>query len=276
MEKEINAKDLKGIADKISSSKKYKAVYRKTIERVAVDCLQKYGQKQAEKKTKNILHQIWGSYYEARPDFKKLLEKIKERAGGGERVENIFISLFFLHSSCKERKPFLEKFYKEIFSITGYPKTIVDWGCGLNPLSVFWMNLSEETEYFAFDIDKDQQNFLKELFSFFGIENKFEFGLKDILADNAGFVAEIVFMLKLLPCLEQQKKGTSLDVLKKQNCRYLVVSFPAGSLSGRKKGMADFYETWFENLIKGENWKAEKLFFEKEVVFVVKKQNGDI
>ena len=174
-----------------------------------------------------------------------------------------------LQSSVKERIPLLKDFYKKIFEITGAPASIIDHACGLNPLTLPWMNLPPAASYKAFDIDEEQIDFLSLAFVLLRLNNAFaEPG--DILIDEYDY-ADVVFMLKLLPCLEHQKKGCSIEIIKKQKCKYAVVSFPAGSLSGRKRGMADFYSANFRQLTKDEKWDIKEIMFDNEVVFVIKK-----
>lgn len=79
------------------------------------------------------------------------------------------------------------------------------------------------------------------------------------------------YCFKVLPLFEHQRRGCSLVILKKMRCQYLVVSYPTKSLSGKNKGMRDFYEGQFRNLIKDEPWSVNKLEFESELVFVIKK-----
>lgn len=265
-----NKQDIIELTQEIIQSKKYKNLYRKTIERVVAVSLGKYGKKQAEKRAKKLLHQIWGAYYGAQLNFKKLLTKFERDIKEGRDLKESLLPILALQSSTYERRPLLNDFYQKIFSITGYPNSIIDHACGLNPLTIFWMGLSQETRYRAFDIDKEQVNFLRSIFKLISPESKVEISLGDILVDEFDY-ADVVFMLKLLPCLEHQNKGISLQVMKRQKCQYLVISFPVRSLSGKRRGMIDFYTTEFQDLIKGEHWIRERILFETELVFVVKK-----
>ena len=165
---------------KISASKKYKTLYYKTIERVVKNYLKaktgggpssaEISTDKVEKRTRNLLHQIWGAYFPNRPNFEKLSDKLKEslKFGRGlasrvparlnsQRIKEIILPFLNLQSSIKERVPILDGFYQKIFAITGQPKTIIDWACGLNPLSWPWMNLPEDCHYIGFDIDKDHR-----------------------------------------------------------------------------------------------------------------------
>jgi len=261
--------DVIELVEKIAASRKYRSLYPKTIERVVNDCLLKYDKNEVEKRARNLLHQIWGAYYGRRPNFKKLLEHFEDDIKSGRSVEESVLPILCLQSSTKERIPILDDFYSRIFSITGTPKLIIDSACGLNPLTFFWMKLPEDSKYIGFDIDKDQVVFLTSIFKFLG-NKQVSLGLGDVLVDN--FIpADVVFMLKLLPSLEQQKKGAGLKVIEEQRCRYLVVSYPIRSLSGKQKGMADFYTNQFYGLIKTKPWRVEKLMFATELVLVIEK-----
>jgi len=160
-------------------------------------------------------------------------------------------------------------FYEHIFSVTGYPDSIIDHACGLNPLTIPWMNLPESTEYCAYDIDVCQIRFLNSVFNILGLPQGINIGSGDVILDRFGY-SDIVFMLKLLPPLEHQSKGSSLKIMQNQECRKMVISFPVKSLSGNEKGMAEFYSGWFINLIK-DKWKYKRLDFDTELVFIVEK-----
>ncbi len=251
---------------KIAASKKYRPLYLKTIERVVDSVAARYPEKQIEKQAKNLLHQIWGAYFPFRPDFKKLLEKIEENAG-----KRTILSILQLQSSIRERIPILDGFYQKIFSITGQPKTIIDWACGLNPLSWPWLNeaLPKNYHYLGLDIDKEQNDFLNRVFKI-AKQKHFQAKLGDILIDESP-AADVIFLLKILPLLEHQQKGVSLDILKRMPAKFLVVSFPTATLGGKGRGMIDFYTNWFHDLVRNEPWQIEKIIFPSELVFVIKK-----
>jgi len=262
--------DITELARKISDSKKYKNIYEKTVRRIVEQCLGKYGKKQAEKKARTVLHQIWGAYYSNRADFAHLLTRFKNNTENWADIKDSILDILSAQSSTQERIPILDSFYREIFSVTGYPSSIIDHACGLNPLTIYWMNLHQGTKYYAFDIDKGQTDFLRSVFELLDMKVIVEINNGDILTDEFCY-ADVVFMLKLLPPLEQQSKGSGITVMRQQQCRYMVISFPVRSLSGNEKGMAQFYSDWFENLIKNEQWQCTKILFETELVFAVRK-----
>lgn len=257
------------IVERIAASKKYRPLYRKTIERVVLDCVKRYPAKEVEKKSKNLLHQIWGAYIPVRPGFKKILERFKRDTRTGKEIKETVLPLLQLQSSIKERIGILDNFYQRIFAVTGHPRIIIDWACGLNPLSWPWMRLPENCRYLGLDIDKEQNDFLNDVFEIAG-RNNFRAELGDIFIDKIPR-ADVVFLLKLLPLLEHQKKGSGLETLRKLEAKWLVVSFPTKSLGGRSKNMVDFYSKQFQDLTRNQPWQIEKILFSTELVFVIKK-----
>jgi 16S rRNA (guanine(1405)-N(7))-methyltransferase len=255
------------LSRKIITSKKYSSLYPKTVLRIVKDCLSKYPEKEVEKKARQLLHQIWGIFYPTRPDFNKLLKAFGAKIKNREDVKEAVWSILKLHASTKERTPILNDFYRRIFKITGRPKTIVDLASGLNPLTYFW--LPEGIEYHGFDIDREQAQFLTAIFKLLKV-NRVKIGLGDVFVDRFP-KADVVFLLKILPLIRQQQKTQSLEILEKQNARHLVVSFPTKTVSGREKGMAEFYAKQFEELIREKPWAIKKIFFPTELVFVIKK-----
>nr|AIA13108.1 Ribosomal RNA methyltransferase (FmrO) [uncultured bacterium] len=255
----------------ITNSKKYRSVYPKTIERIVQQAVAKQpNEKQAQHYARNVLHQVWGAYWGTRPNFKKVWQKFEENIQDGMSVQEAVLKILVLQSSTRERAPIVTEFYNQIFAITGQPETILDHACGLNPLSFFWMDLPNTTQYQAYDIDIEQIELLNKIAQTTGISNQLTATVADIVTDSYGY-ADVVFLLKTLPCLEQQEKGISLDILRKQQCKYIVVSYPIKSIGGKEKGMAAFYTQQFQELTKHEKWQTEKLNFETELVFVVQK-----
>ena len=279
----IREESIKKIVEKIAASKKYRPLYRKTIERVVLDCAKRYPTKEAEKRSKNLLHQIWGIFYPTRPNFKKLAERFEESIKivegptshnlGDQMVRETVLPILKLHASTKERIPVLNNFYRQIFEITGQPKTILDLASGLNPLTYFWLP-KKSIRYLALDIDQEQNDFLRSVFRLLKVKNvKIKTG--DVFAARTLPRADVVFLFKILPLLAHQQKESLLKLLGNLRCQYLVVSFPTKTVSGKEKGMAEFYAKQFEELIKQKPWQVTKILFPTELVFIVNKQNID-
>lgn len=264
------------ISQNIKNSKKYKGIYDKTIERIVGDFVLKFkSQKEIEKKSKNLLHQIWGAFYSSQPDFDKAFLKlsgiyanVSADLRDKEKLKELILPVLKLHSSVNERLPILSEFYQKIFEITGVPDSIIDYACGLNPLTYLWMN-APSIKYQAYDIDQKEVDFLNSVTKLLEIKNV-QVGLGDVLCDNFEY-SDIVFLLKLLPCLEHQKKNSGLELIKKIPCKYVVVSFPIKSLAGKNVGMEDFYSNSFKKMVENEQWQITEILFETELVFVIEK-----
>lgn len=258
------------IVQNILSSRKYRSVYPATVRRIATDSLKKYGPEKAEDEARNILHRIWGAYYGIRPSFDKILKKFRMSLKGGMERHIALEKILALQSSTRERIPILTEFYQRIFAITGVPERIIDEGCGLNPLTVPWMNLPKTSVYTGRDIDVQEVEFMRKVLELSSASCKVKLEAGDVYDEPKS--ADVVFLLKLLPPLEQQKKGLGLRVMQRQKCRHLVVSYPVASISGGKRRMEEFYANQFHEMVSRERWTYEKLSFSTELVFVVEKR----
>jgi 16S rRNA (guanine(1405)-N(7))-methyltransferase len=75
---------------------------------------------------------------------------------------------------------------------------------------------------------------------------------KDLLCQPEMEKADLALMMKLLPVLEQQKKGSAMALLMRVPAEKMCVTFPMKTLGGRKVGMEQHYTEWFEgNLPEG-------------------------
>ena len=82
---------------------------------------------------------------------------------------------------------------------------------------------------------------------------------------------DVAFVLKTIPCLEQVDKRIGSSLLDILGAKQLVVSFPIQSLGGKRKGMLQHYSAHFAELMAGRPWPVQRLEFESELVFIVKK-----
>lgn len=217
-----------------------------------------------EAKVKAVLHQTWDAYFASRPDWKKLQQRLEADVG------NAVHELLSLHSSTRERQEIYTEFYKRIFEITGMPTSILDVACGFNPLAYDFMNLKSGTKYFASDIDIEEIEFLKSAVETLKPPIEFHFECKDLIVDEFQAV-DVAFLFKVLQPLEQQKKGSAIEVVRKINVKWLVITFPTKSISGKQKGMVEFYKAWFAANIESEIKGFEHLEFDSELVYVCQK-----
>ena len=173
------------------------------------------------------------------------------------------------HASTRERLPILESFYTTTLASLGPVRSVLDLACGLNPLALPWMPLAPDASYYACDIYADMIAFLNGFFAHAGIRGQAR--VCDLAAGAPGDQVDLALVLKALPPLDQQAKHAGRDLLRALNARHILVSFPAHSLGGRGKGMAENYEQRFRALADAEGWSIERFVFPTELAFLVRK-----
>lgn len=260
------------LLEAIQASSKYRHIDIALIRAIGTSELEKRRNlKEAIKATKNKLHQVGGAYQEEGVRYDAWLARLQQAAqtGDKEQLKAACKDIMRHHASTRERLPFLEEFYNAIFTSIGPVSSIMDIACGLNPLSIPWMPLAEQTRYFAYDIYQDMTHFLNAAWTYLSVQGHAE--TRDVLQYPPAQEVDAALLLKAIPCLEQLDKAATRRLLESISAKYLVVSFPAKSLGGRHKGMVTYYETHFVESIVGENTAIERAIFPTELVFIVKR-----
>ena len=174
------------------------------------------------------------------------------------------------HASTRERLPILESFYATTLASLGPVRSVLDLACGLNPLALPWMPLAPDASYYACDIYADMIAFLNGFFAQAGVRGQAR--ICDLASGAPNEPADLALVLKALPPIDQQAKHAGRDLLRALNARHILVSFPAHSLGGRGKGMAENYEQRFRALADAEGWAIERFVFPSELAFLVMKE----
>jgi 16S rRNA (guanine(1405)-N(7))-methyltransferase len=263
--------ELEQVVAAVTSSKKYRTVCADTVRRIAEREVANQGnEKAAIKATKRRLHQVYGAFEQA-IDYDALYRRMEVayRSGSEDRIRAACRQILDLHSSTRERLPILERFYPAIFEATGRPDSILDLGCGLNPVSLPWMGLNAASRYIALDIDRERIRFLRRFLCLAGLDPLTR--CQDILVQPPGYAADVALLLKMSPTLECQEPGATGRLVEQLKTPAVVVSFAVTSLGGRDKRMRENYERQFLDLAQGRGWQVESLPFERELVFVVAK-----
>ena len=227
--------------------------------------------KSAIKETKNILHQVGGSYFVKTPQYQNWLDELKYAANSGnlDIIKKTCGSILKNHKSTNERLPTLDTFYPIVFSNLPEIKTIIDLACGLNPISFIWFINYSEINYHAWDIYLDLTKFLNVAFPLIGIKGVAE--CKDIFSANSFPEVDLAFVFKFLPIVEQIEKGSSRKLLEKIRAKFILVTFPIQSLGGKNKGMEKFYATFFSEIIKNSGWPTKELLIDNELAYLIQK-----
>jgi len=262
--------DVEKIVQTVHATRKYRSVCPDTVRQIAeVELAKRGGFRAASKAVKSRLHQIY-SAFESGIDYDVTYRRLAAAfAADKPAVKAACREVLRLHSSTQERLPILDEFYTEIWAVTGLPGTLLDLGCGLNPLALPWMGLPPGARYHAFDIDGPRIDFLNRFFPLAGLPPLAAW--QDVLCRRPEIEADTALLLKVSSTLERQGKGNTLSLMGSLNVPFVVVSYAVRSLGGREKGMAAHYEREFLSLIDGQPWQTHKLTFETELVFVVEK-----
>ena len=237
--------------------------------------------KEAVKATKNQLHQSAAVYMRRNLKYDDALRQLQSAVSAAQHqpdnlahcdnaaVREHLRRLMSAHASTYERLPQLDTFYRQLFQLLPSVQSVLDIACGLHPLARPWMPLPPDAPYHAIDIFADQVDFLNSFFSIMGYAGAAV--QRNALEDMSTPAADIAFLLKTLPCLEQIETGAGERLLHQIDAPILIVSFPNHSLAGRKQGMAQHYAAGFESLISNAGWQAQSLTYPSEQVYIVRK-----
>ncbi len=264
--------DLDRLIEAVTANPKYRAIHPDLIRRVGEQELARgRGFKEAVKAVRNKLHQVGGAYQEQSMDYPAWRSELSAlpREADSPPVRDFCRKVMARHASTRERLPFLDRFYADTLASLAPIHSLLDVACGLNPLALAWMPLAAGAQYHACDIYQDMLDFLNAFFDHVGVNGHAD--PCDLTADMPGQPVQAALALKTIPCLEQLDKAVAprlLDGLKAPN---LLVSFPARSLGGRSKGMPDFYEGHFRDLLGNRPVAVEKFAFPSEIAFLVRR-----
>jgi 16S rRNA (guanine(1405)-N(7))-methyltransferase len=269
--------ELDRIVAAVASSKKYRSICADTIRRIAErELASRDTVKAAAKATKRRLHQVYGAF-EHDYDYEAAYQRLQDayELGSDDEIKAVCRYVMGQHSSTRERLPILDRFYQDIFEITGRPSLLLDLGCGLNPLALPWMDTVAPQgsgqipgiRYVPLDIDTDRVRFLNRYLALAGLEPLAR--CQDILSHPPKDAADVALLLKMSPTLERQESGATLGLIEQLKAPYVVVSFAVKSLGGREKGMVEHYQQQFLGWLRDRQWPAEKLAFDSELVCIV-------
>ncbi len=256
--------------------KKEIAIYLKSNQQFI---LTKKNLKKAVKKIRAILHGIYSSYQTKKKKKRNFyLEHLKNSVNDKERFFDITKNLLSTTISTKERIGHYKFIYEKIFEITAKPKTIIDLGCSLNPLSFPYMKL-KNLNYYAYDIDNSDIDFLNNYFFImkdFGLNGKAEIlDINNIEKISKLPYSDIILIFKLIDIIDvKNKKKISEEIIKLliKNTKFIVVSFPTVTLTGKKMNLPR--RTGFELMLKRINLYFKEFSTNNEVFYLIYENEG--
>jgi len=202
-------------------------------------------------------------------DFKKIIKEVRNelnRIYGCFNLDNKFS--LESNSSTKERIKIYPRLYKNIFAITGEPKTIVDLSCGFNPLS--YKFIPSKCDYIVSELNKSDCDRLKNYFEREGLNAKV---IQIDLSKETNLPSgDVCFLFKILESIEQKGHKIAERIIKTLKCRFIVVSFSTKTLRGNK--MKFPRRIWFEVMLKRLGMEYERLDYENELFYIINKEQS--
>ncbi len=227
--------------------------------------------KETEKSMREKLHQIIAPYL-GDPDYPSEERLLAEAAAQGEdAVREWCLRILAVHTSSKERIPYMEVFYRTVFERIGTPKSILDVACAFNPFAFPWMGLPKETAYHAYDLHTPRVHLINSFFRAYGMEPLAE--VRDILLDPPDIQAETAFFFKEAHRFESRKKGCNRNFWIALPVRTIVVTLPAENLTGQHQ-MRSRQRSLIEKNIEGLGWQYEETEVAGEMIFIIRKTPG--
>lgn len=174
--------------------------------------------------------------------------------------ENKVDKLLETHLSTKERIQFYPKLKEIIFNLN--PKSILDLGCGLNPLAL----ASKEIKYYAVDIQQSDLDIVKQFFEKNNIHGK-TINLDVSKSLSSLPEADLCLALKLLDLLPL--KAQQAEKILSLNCKKFIFSFSTKTLSG--KLMLHKKRLWLERVLHNKNIEFYTLSSDNEIFYIIEK-----
>ncbi len=264
--------DLDQLTRQVQTLAKYSRVSPELIRSLLVRELAKRpNTKEAVKAVRSKLHQVGTAYQEKTLPYPAWSEELTALPVDlhDPRVLAFLQRVLPAHASTRERMTILPTFFTECLAGLGDINSVLDIACGLNPLAIPWMPLKPGFTYTACDIFSDMIDFINTFFGHFQLNGQAL--LADVTRTIPTVEADLVLILKTIPCLEQMDKEAGQRLLTGLTAPNLLVSFPAHSLGGKSKGMVRHYEQHFHELVDGRAWRITRFEFPGELAFLVQK-----
>lgn len=260
---------LEQIVRAVQSGERYRQIHSGLVRSLAAaETAKGRSFKETVKAVRSKLHQVGGAYIEQELSVESWIEALQSLPADPQHpaLKDFCLRVMRSHASTRERLPALPEFYEAVLRPLLPIRSVLDLACGLNPLAQGWMPLGEDTVYHACDVYTG----LLAIAAAFNrhIGRAGQVFACDLTAETPACEAQVAFLLKTIPCLEQVDKRIGGRLLETIPADHLVVSFPAHSLGGRSKGMLKNYEAHFWELVAGKNWRIQRFLFPGELVFL--------
>lgn len=171
------------------------------------------------------------------------------------------------HASTRERLPDLEEFYPRLFAITGKPASVLDMACGMHPFGLPWMGLDRDAQYYAYDVHAPRVALINRFLVWNGMQPLAV--LQDVLLHPPQVEAEVAFFFKEAHRFEQRQHGCNRAFWRALQVKWLLVSLPAASLTGRHD-LAEGHRRLVYATLEGLDWPVTEIQIGNELVFCLR------
>jgi hypothetical protein len=227
--------------------------------------------KQDIKEIRNSLHKSYASFQTKKKNKINIyLEELKKDTDN----INTTNSLLSITLSTKERLNDYKKIYKNIFEITGKPKTIVDLGAGFNLFSYPMMGLPS-LNYYSYDINEKDIDYINnyiEIMKSKGLTGRAQIlNLLDLEKIKNLPTSNIIFLFKVIDLIDKDNHKPSEELInslfKNNKTKYIVASFATKTLT--RKSMNKPNRKWFELMLERNNLKFQTFQIDNEIFYIV-------
>ena len=269
--------DFSELVERLVHTKNYRELDLGFIERLVSNAAKTSSdEKEILKSVKHKLYQAANAFRVGEDSYRDLAIQLGDHAIQDRPVEErqLYAADFLRrHASSKERLPFIRRYYQEIFSGLPPIRSILDLGCGLNPIAaVSFIPNGRDLHYTAVDLPLDLVDFLNDFFQFLDLSGT---ALQGNLLNGAPDIdADLTLIQKIIPVLERSETGAGRRVFDEIQSPFAVVSFPTPPANARRSGKAapgvDF-EAEYDATLSASDWDSTKLRYPNEIVYVLKR-----
>ena len=167
------------------------------------------------------------------------------------------------HSSTKERLLFYPKLKELIDSLN--VNSIVDLGCGLNPIALS----KKDVSYYAYDINESELNIINDYFKQKGITGFAK--VYDLRKFNSSDFpkADLCIIFKVLDIIGKNKYEITESILNSNLFSKFLISFSTKKLSGKKMNQPK--RLWFESTLSKLNMNFKTIESENEIFYLIER-----
>jgi len=183
--------------------------------------------------------------------------------------QNKITELLKTHTSTRERISYYPKLIRIIKELN--PKSILDLGCGLNPIAIINKINNKAITYYAYDIKQEELELINNFFK--KNKTKGKTILEDIRKSTGFPKTDLCLILKTLDIIEPNSRSHRIanQIIENLQCKFIIISFATKTLSG--KIMKAQRRIWLEKILNKKSYKFKTIKTTNEIFYVVSKIN---